>query len=176
MAKRYIDTDLFKKKNFRIIPAEYKLFWIYLLTDCNHAGIWEVDMEVANLRVGHTVTEKEILKYFEKKIHVFDGGDKWFIPAFIEYQYGELHENNRVHKSVLDILNKYSLDPSKGLGRVLEEAKDKDKDKDMDKDKDKDMCVYENVKMKESDMVKLIEKCGSEPKAKKWVEKHRERD
>ena len=145
MAKRYIDTDLFKKPIFRKAPLEYKLFWIYILTDCNHAGIWLVDIEVANIRIGADIDKNKALEIFKNKIISFDNGDKWFLPTFIEFQYGELNANNRVHKSVLDILYKNNIDPYKTLARplqktqrVIEDVKDKDKEKDMDKDKYKD--------------------------------------
>ena len=67
-----------------------------------------------------------------EKIVVFDGGNKWFIPSFIEFQYPKgLNPGNNVHDSVLQILNKYNLiehppqAPPKPLPRG---AKDKDKE------------------------------------------------
>lgn len=130
MAKRFIDTNLFRKKWIRELEPEMKLFWIYLLTDCDHAGIWDVDVDRAAFQLNLKITEEKILNTFHKKIVPFKR-DKWFVPKFIEYQYGVLNENIRPHLSVIKILSKYGL--YKGLINPLNEAKDKNKEQDKDK-------------------------------------------
>jgi len=141
MAKRFTETGKWKKKWIRELSPEMKLFWFYLLDNCDHAGIWEVDIELAAFQIGIELDESEILNTFNRKIVPFKPG-KWFVPKFIVYQYGELNESNRAHLSVIKILTKYGL--YKGLNEVeqgaykkLEGAKDKDKDKELDKVKDK---------------------------------------
>lgn len=144
MAKRFTDTGKWKKKWIRELSPEMKLFWFYLLDNCDHAGIWEVDIELAAFQIEVELDESEILNTFNRKIVAFKPG-KWFVPKFIVYQYGELNKSNRAHLSVIKILTKYKL--YKGLNEVeqgayksLEGAKDKDKDKikELDKVKDKD--------------------------------------
>ena len=134
MAKRFIDTGLFRKKWIRQLDPNMKLFWIYLLTDCDHAGIWDVDVERASFQLKVELDESEILNTFNRKIVPFKPG-KWFVPKFIVYQYGELNESNRAHNSVIKILTKYKL--YKGLTRGLQGPMDMDKELDMDMDKDK---------------------------------------
>ena len=139
MAKRLADTDKYKKKFIRSLPGAYKLLWDYICLDCNHAGIWEVDFEVAQLRLGADmlVNEQKAIELFnaeEEKIVVLNGGSKWFIRPFIDFQYGNLDPNNRVHFSVLRLLKEEGI---KGLTRPLQGAINKDKDKDKDKDMDK---------------------------------------
>ena len=107
MAKRFSDTDKWKKPFIRSLQAPYKLFWLYILDDCDHAGIWQVDMEIANIKLGESLTIETALSQFGDKIKVFDNGEKWFIKDFIDFQYGELNPKNRVHESVLSILKKY---------------------------------------------------------------------
>jgi hypothetical protein len=114
------------------LQAPYKLLWLYLLDDCDHAGIWNVELDVASIRIGIPLDKEECIKNLGNHIHIFDGGSKWFIPDFIEFQYGVLSIENRAHKSVLEQLEKYNL---KGLISPLQGCKDKDKDKDMYKDK-----------------------------------------
>jgi len=144
VAKRFTDTGKWKKKWIRELSPEMKLFWFYLLDNCDHAGIWEVDIELAAFQIEVELDESEILNTFNRKIVAFKPG-KWFVPKFIVYQYGELNKSNRAHLSVIKILTKYKL--YKGLNEVeqgayksLEGAKDKDKDKikELDKVKDKD--------------------------------------
>ena len=85
------DTDKWKKRFLRELKPQHKLLWFYILDDCNHAGIWEVDIEVASIRVGEELIYDMLPQAFLDKIVIFDNGDKWFIPEFIEFQYGELN-------------------------------------------------------------------------------------
>ena len=139
MAKRFTDTDKYKKPFIRGLQGAYKLFWDYLYHSCDHAGIWIVDFEIAQIYLGQDmqVNKEDALKYFnegEQRIIEIEN-NKWFIPSFIDFQYGILNIENRAHKSVIQILNKYNLINDKGLLRGLQAYKDKDKDKDKDKRK-----------------------------------------
>ena len=110
MAKRFTDNEKWKKKFFRKLPMQYKLLWIYILDDCNHAGIWDVDIEVAEVRIGyHSFLLNELEEIFQEHIVVFKNGEKWFIPDFISFQYGTLNENSRVHQSVIQLLKRHNL-------------------------------------------------------------------
>ncbi len=139
MAKRFTDTNKYKKPFIRGLQGAYKVLWDYVYHDCDHAGIWIVDFEIAQIYVGKDlpVNNQDALKYFNNgQIRVIEicESTKWFLPDFIEFQYGKLNEDNRAHKSVIDILSKYSLLSNKGLVRSLQGRKDKDKDKDSKKD------------------------------------------
>lgn len=144
MAKRFIDTDVFKKQFVRHLKASYKLLWIYITTDCNHAGIWECDFDVAQLRTGQKIDKETAKKLFKDKIVELDGGTKWFIPSFIEFQYGQLSEKNRAHSNVISILKKLELideqnnikAPSKDLTSPLQGPKEKEKDKEKEEVKE----------------------------------------
>ena len=109
MAKRFTDNGKWKKKFFKKLSPKHKLLWIYILDDCDHAGIWEVDLEVAELRIGESLDENEIIDLFEGQIQVIRDGEKWFIPDFITFQYGELNPNSRVHQSVIELLQKNGI-------------------------------------------------------------------
>tara|TARA_Y100000592_G_scaffold58529_1_gene91641 strand:- start:1293 stop:1973 length:681 start_codon:yes stop_codon:yes gene_type:complete len=132
MAKRMTDTDKWKKRFVRELSSEFKLLWLYILDDCNHAGIWEVDLEVASIRIGETLkfdipAEDMLPQSFLDKIVIFDNGDKWFIPEFIDFQYGELNPNSNVHKSVILLLQKYNLEGyMKGTQTLPYTVQDKD--------------------------------------------------
>jgi hypothetical protein len=140
MAKRFTDTNKYKKPFIRGLQGAYKLFWDYLYHDCDHAGIWIVDFEIAQLYLGQDmqINKNDALCYFndgETRIIEFDNAKKWLIVPFIQFQYGELNEQNRVHSSVIMELKKSGID--KGLISSLLGAKDKDKDKDIDKEEEK---------------------------------------
>lgn len=123
MAKRFTDTGKWKKGLLRSLPPYVKLLWLYIIDECDHAGIWNVEWEVMELRLGIKIDRDETINFLAEKIQVFDGGQKWFIPDFISFQYGVLNPTNRVHKSILELLSKYK---NKGLASPLQGAKDKD--------------------------------------------------
>ena len=164
MSKRFTDTTKYKKPFIRSLKGAYKLFWDYLYHDCDHAGIWIVDFEIAQIYIGKDmpINYTDAIKYFnkdEQRIIEIENGKKWFIPSFIIFQYGELTVSNRAHNSVIQILDRYHLlDNNKHLLCPLQGAKDKDKDKDMDKDKerdkekdrdkDKEKIIKEEIKIK----------------------------
>ena len=130
------DTDKWKKRFLRELKPQHKLLWFYILDDCNHAGIWDVDIEVASIRVGEELIYDMLPQAFLDKIVIFDNGDKWFIPEFIDFQYGELNPNSNVHKSVIALLDKYNLEGyMKGSQGVQSTLNNKDKDKDIVKAK-----------------------------------------
>ena len=130
------DTDKWKKRFLRELKPQHKLLWFYILDDCNHAGIWDVDIEVASIRVGEELIYDMLPQAFLDKIVIFDNGDKWFIPEFIDFQYGELNPNSNVHKSVIALLEKYNLEGyMKGSQGVQSTLNNKDKDKDIVKAK-----------------------------------------
>jgi hypothetical protein len=114
MPKRFTDTNKYKKPFIRSLPGAYKLLWDFLYHDCDHAGIWIVDFEIAQAYVGSDMPIKkdvalELFNTEEKRIVEIDGGKKWFIPSFIEFQYIKLSDNNRAHLNVISVLKKFDL-------------------------------------------------------------------
>lgn len=112
MAKRLITTNLFKKQYMRSLEGKYKLLWIYIHLDCDHAGIWDVDLEAASLYCGFKYKDEEKLatEIFAGRIIRVRDGEKWFSPTYIEAQYkGELNESDRPQESAINILRKHKL-------------------------------------------------------------------
>lgn len=140
MAKRLTDTMKWSKPFIRSMEAPYKLLWLYILDECDHAGIWQVDFEVAQIRTGEKLELKKAMDFFTGKIQPFSNGEKWFIPGFIDFQYGQLKIDNRAHNSVINVLSKYNLidENFKPLPSTFQGDKDMDKDKDKELDKDLD--------------------------------------
>lgn len=142
MAKRFIETGIFRKRLLRGLEAPYKALWIYIITECDHAGVWDTaNLDIDSIILGHEYTVEGVMEAFGDRVLVVDG--KLFIPDFIRYQYGdELNPKNKCHASVIKRLNSLEIDPetlapTKGLPRGLEGVKDKDKDKDKVQEKDK---------------------------------------
>lgn len=140
MAKRLTDTEKYKKAFFKKLSGPYKLLWDYLYHNCDNAGIWIKDFEIAQIYIGSDmpINEGDALKFFAGRVVVFDKGNKWFVPGFIEFQYDcspeNLNPKNNAHLSVIKKLKKEGLYEGL-LGGALDKDKDKDKDIVMDKDK-----------------------------------------
>lgn len=163
MAKRFTDTEKWKKGFVRGLPGAYKLLWFYLCDECNHAGIWDVDFQIAQIKIGldMPISEEKAIQLFQTKIIVFDSGAKWFIPSFIDFQYKNLRGTDKATKSVVDLLKKYNLIsdeleiviPDQGATKPLTSpclgVLDKDKDKDMVKDKEKKEGLREKKEKQE---------------------------
>lgn len=131
MSKRFTDTGKWGKQWFRKLPVVHKCFWVYICDSCNLAGFWDVDWDMAEYFIGEKLNVEEIKKQFEKQYIEVGGGTKWLIKDFIPFQYGDLKDNNNVHKAVLKSLA--SAGVHEGLISPCQGAKDKDKEKDKDK-------------------------------------------
>ena len=166
MAKRFTDTEKWKKPFIRGLQGAYKLLWLYICDDCDHAGIWQVDIEVAAIRIGEKIDSKEAIKSFDEKIIIFDKGNKWFIPSFLEFQYPSgLNSDNRAHNSVIILLEKYNLRISKNKPLIspLEGSMDMDMVKDMDKDMvkgEKKVKFKENILLTQKEHSQLVAEFG----------------
>lgn len=109
MPKRMTDTEKWKKPFLRGLNGAYKLLWFYILDDCDYAGIWQVDFEVARIRIGEqNITYEGAVAAFGDRIQII-GKFKWFLSDFIDFQYGELKETNRMHVSVIKVLNQNGI-------------------------------------------------------------------
>jgi hypothetical protein len=105
MAKRFIDTELYKKPWYRKLPPKYKCLWTYILTNCTFAGIWEADFEIASVYIGEQIDPTLAAEIFSGKFIQLDNSNKWFINDFIKFQNGEkLNEKSLYHKRICDVL------------------------------------------------------------------------
>ena len=110
MAKRFIDSEIFfRSKWFRKLPPKIKLFWFYLITNCDHAGVWEVDFELAQMLMGIDLDEDEIKDVLKNKIYAFQNNEKWLIKPFLRFQYGQISQKSKPHQSVIKKLRDYGI-------------------------------------------------------------------
>ncbi len=134
MAKRFVDTKMWDKSWYRRLKSKDKLIWVYLLTRCDHAGIWDADWEAMEFFIGEKTTYKDTAPAILEKMVRIKGKNQYFIPSFVSFQYGELRENSKPHLSVIKRLSEKNLLNS--LSRVQITLKDKDKAKGKEKTKE----------------------------------------
>jgi len=138
MAKRFTDTNKWDKLWFRKLKPEYKCLWDYLITKCDLAGIYDVDLGLASFIIGYQFDEEQVLKTFKGQINVIKS-DKWYLTKFVDFQYGTLSDKSKPHLAVIKRLKKYNIE----LGKSIDTLKDKDKVKVKAKEKDSKLCGKE---------------------------------
>lgn len=138
LAKRFSDTEIWSEDWFLEMPNEYKLFWFYMLSQCDHAGLFKVNLRSFRGLLEVNLTTTDALKYFNNgkdRIRVITDS-LWFIEDFFVFQYGTvLNLNNRMHESVANCLQKQKIELTsiRGLTDLKDRVKDKDKDKEIQK-------------------------------------------
>lgn len=108
MPKRFTDTDKWDDPWFDDLNNQHKLLYLYILDNCDHAGIWKVNKRRAGFSIKGKIGWNEFLEKAGDRIIIINE-EKWFIRKFIIFQYGKLKNNNPAHISVLKILDKHGL-------------------------------------------------------------------
>lgn len=132
MAKRFTESDKWSDPWFRALRAEYKLLWLYLLDQCDQAGVINVDRPLCEFQIGMALDWEDFVTQCAGRVDVLEDG-KWFVVRFIEFQYGNLSRDCRAHNPVFLSLERNGIDfdrCSKGYPRGIQRGQDKDKDKD----------------------------------------------
>jgi len=108
MAKRFIDTALFDDEWFMELSKEGKLFWIYAMTKCDHAGILQLNEKLCKFQTG--IKNIETVKEELGNRIIILRQPYLFIPKFLFYQYPNFpHSNAKAQKSAIEILTKFEL-------------------------------------------------------------------
>ena len=163
MAKRLTDNTKWDDPWFSELPSKYKLFYLYLLDECDHAGIWKVNFRKAQFMIGESLEQSEVRRYMSDRIQIIDEA-YWLVVKFVKFQYSTLG-GSKVSISALEILKKHGLTEfielnsqgvSEGLGNPYQRVKDKNKAKEKDKDMDKE---EEPSKISNYVLIPTIEEC-----------------
>lgn len=123
MAKRFTSTELWNEDWFCIMPLDYKLFWYYMLSKCDHAGIYKVNVKIFNHINRAEINSNTAIEFFnenKQRIRIINE-QNWFIEDYFYYQYGSsFNIKNRVHESIYNIYKKYNIDvySIRGLNEV----------------------------------------------------------
>jgi hypothetical protein len=151
LAKRFTDTDKWKKNNFSELSIKMKLVWLYICDNCDYAGIWDANLKLLSFHIQEEVTKEELVATFGDELTWFSDR-QIFIKSFIDFQYGDLNPENPVHKSILSKVNHFTK--KKGLARSVHAPSNGAKEKEEEKDSlggvgDFDFdALYENYPLK----------------------------
>lgn len=105
--KRFTDTEKWNNPAFRRLPDPYKLLYLYLLDECDNAGVIHFDLERFEFILKRKYSLEEIKEHLSDKLHFFK--DKVAIKNFVRFQCGELTPSSHPHRKVLELLRKHDL-------------------------------------------------------------------
>jgi hypothetical protein len=146
MSKRFTETEKWRDPWFRKLAPEHKLLWLYVLDNCDNAGVWDPDLELVAILAGcDSQRVSEGLAYLSGRVSLLPCG-KWHVNKFVEFQYGKLSEDCKPHIAVMKTLQKHGLpidakDSAENSNIPYAKGKptleDKEKEKDQEKDKER---------------------------------------
>ena len=112
MAKRFIDTEIFSDPWFMDLSVNAKLLYIYMITNCNHAGIIDINWKLAEFQTGI----KQLSKSYERLTKEYDNriirlrDSYYFIPKYISFQYPGFPKSKvRQQEGAIKILIEFNL-------------------------------------------------------------------
>lgn len=108
MAKRFTDSYKWKDRWFRALRPEHKLAWLYVLDNCDHAGVIDLDEELANFQIGTALDWDAFLSHCGDRIQK-TRKEKIFLVGFVEFQYGKLSESCKPHMPVFSKLREHGI-------------------------------------------------------------------
>jgi hypothetical protein len=130
--KRMTETTKWSDPWFMELPPKWKLLWLYLVDNCDNAGVWQPNMKLASVQIGENIDATEAAAILQGRVTILESG-KWHVVKFVAYQYGQLSEDCRPHKQVIDLQRHHKINTlSIGYPKGIHTLQDKDKDKDKD--------------------------------------------
>lgn len=131
MSKRFTDTAKWDKAWYRSLGPNGRDLWNYLCDKCDHAGVWEIDLEAMSFYHGSAVDLARLEQLFGERIKLLKD-NKILLVGFISFQYGNLSDACKPHQRVIQRLKDLSLwvPYTKGFQTLEEEEEDKDKEED----------------------------------------------
>lgn len=98
--KRMTETDKWRDSWFVELEPIDKLLWIYILDNCNNAGVFDASWKTISFMMGAQISAEYFDKVFSCKLFKISC-TKYWVRNFIKIQYGELSGASFPHKSVL---------------------------------------------------------------------------
>jgi len=99
VSKRFIDTGIWDQKWFRSLDLKHKLLWLYATTRCDSVGLFEFDDVIVSAYLKDNIVREDLDRLGGRVCHI--GGDKFLIPQFIIFQYGNLNPINKAHLGIM---------------------------------------------------------------------------
>lgn len=129
--KRFTETEKWRDPWFQKLDGRSRFLWLWLCDRVDNGGVIDICWPICNAETGETFMEAD-LAFLGDRVERLPNG-KWWIPGFVNFQFGELSNASKVHQSVEKILLRHSLSD-----RVPHRLWDSPKEKEEDKEKEKE--------------------------------------
>lgn len=108
MAKRFISTELFDDEWFCDLSMNGKLFFIYYITKCDHAGVLRLNKRLCEFQTGIKSLETVTQELGNCLVSVRK--DLYFMPNYLKFQYPDFPKSNvKQQDSAIKILKGLNL-------------------------------------------------------------------
>lgn len=108
MAKRFIDTNMFSDSWFSELSKDCKLFFVYYITGCDHAGILRLNRKLFEFQTDIKDIDNLIKELGNSLITVKK--DVFFMPKFIKFQYPNFPKSKvKQQESAIKILSELGM-------------------------------------------------------------------
>lgn len=138
--KRFTETTKWADPWFQDLKPEAKLLWLYILDNCDLAGVWQINLRLASFTIGYEYSMDTVSILFGDRVKDLGNGKLW-VSKFCRYQYGDLKPDCRPHAAVIERLKSIGLleDAQRvSIGLANPTGKGKGTDKEQDKEKEQD--------------------------------------
>ena len=109
MSKRFVSTDMIRKRWYREMNCRQKALWEHMRLSCDIAGVMEIDWDAISFSIGETVTAAD-LEPMKNQFVILPCGKLW-LKDFILFQYGRLSEDCKPHSKVIECLQSHGMTP-----------------------------------------------------------------
>ena len=87
--KRFTETVKWDDPWFRNLKPKQKLLWYYICDKCDNAGVWKVDLQLASMFIGDTVTKEDAMAFndaVKDRVMFFESDTVLLIRQFVSFQ------------------------------------------------------------------------------------------
>lgn len=108
MAKRFLDTNLFNDEWVCSLSRDAKLFFIYYVVMCDHAGVLRLNKKLCEFQTGLKSIDTLTKELGNSLVTVREG--LYFMPKFIKFQYPNFPKSKvKQQNSAIKILQELGL-------------------------------------------------------------------
>ena len=107
--RRWTETTKWTDRWFRRLDVTSKVFYLYLLDNCDEAGVWEEDFEMLAFHTGISICRDALVEDLGERLQVLEG-EKILVRKFLPFQQPKgLKPNVPFHKKILERLEFHGL-------------------------------------------------------------------
>lgn len=128
MSKRFTDTKKWSDGFLQDLKGELQLFYLYVLDNCDCAGVWKVNFKQFEFISGFKIDRETVENNFKGRI-IFVNDDHALATRFIKFQYGKILNPNKskVHLGIIKALEFHDIQINSIEGVTIELAKGMDR-------------------------------------------------